>query len=464
MGGNVREEVRAQLTGYIARNSSEKISFEEWNGDKLAAYIQSEFLREDLMPEEARSLLRKSLSMIDEPDVSYRHFAKLVRKISSVQEQGDRQRITAIRQLGICLWILFGWSRDAKNTEAAYRAAEITLLYAWGIVKFYIDKNTNRSRAINSAFFSIFSAYTQICEDFLATNVLPYVDKRHALSHAIFSRHNLDVNLKLFDLLGRIAMAGLWSHWFLTLETEVEPQIAAALQEKVLKNIEALKALISNNPALLLPAKDDQAIDIMIATLLLAYEVSNKGYVADWLGQIAERSRFSYKMNERYPAVFSDYGELLGHPQSEEIDYRERATSASILYPSISLWAALLGEMSIYEKIAKIKTDLMPHCTFQFWYPDETSEEHFYRNSDAHGAVLPNPVVEKSPRELLEQAFGECDSASHTRSLSAVRCGWWPLIVIACRHHRMPLPLDFFQAIYLSTLPKNKNGESGSTN
>ena len=105
IGGNGLEQVRPLLTGYIAQNSKANISFEEWNGDKLAAYIQSEFLREDLLPEQARSLLRKSLAMLDEPEISYRHFAALIRTLSAVEALNDMQRVTAIRQMSICLWI-----------------------------------------------------------------------------------------------------------------------------------------------------------------------------------------------------------------------------------------------------------------------------------------------------------------------------------------------------------------------
>lgn len=51
IGGDVQEQVRPLITGYIAQNAKENISIEEWDGDKLAALIQSSFLREDLLPE-----------------------------------------------------------------------------------------------------------------------------------------------------------------------------------------------------------------------------------------------------------------------------------------------------------------------------------------------------------------------------------------------------------------------------
>lgn len=99
IGGDVQEQVRPDLTGYFAQNSKANISFAEWNGDKLATYIQSCFLREDLLPEQARSHLRKSLAMLDEPEISYDHFASLIRALSGVDALTDAQRVTSIRQM-----------------------------------------------------------------------------------------------------------------------------------------------------------------------------------------------------------------------------------------------------------------------------------------------------------------------------------------------------------------------------
>ena len=88
------------------------MAFEEWNGDKLASLILENFLREDLLPKDARAELRKSLALLDEPESSYRHFANLIKSLSKVKdnESGDK-KVTVLRQINICLWILFAWAR-----------------------------------------------------------------------------------------------------------------------------------------------------------------------------------------------------------------------------------------------------------------------------------------------------------------------------------------------------------------
>ncbi|MCG8023945.1 MAG: hypothetical protein JAZ02_08170 [Candidatus Thiodiazotropha endolucinida] len=448
IGGDVQEQVRPLLTGYIAQNTKTNIRFEEWNGDKIASYIQSSFLREDLLPAQARSLLRKSLAMLDEPEVSYRHFASLIRALAEVEHLNDPRRVTAIRQMSICLWILFAWAREAENMESAYLASEFTLLHAWTVVRLYTGQRNKTARAVETAFVSIFSAYRDICSEFLGKNVLPYADKLHALSVAVHSSCSLDVNLKLFDLLGRLGTAGIWAYWGALRCPEEEETLKEATLRETATYVESIKALILNNPALVLPIKDGQAIDVFIAASLLATDRDNCNFITDWLSEMLERAGFSYKVNGKYPCALEAYGDLLVHPKSSEADYRSNATSASILYPSIALWAALLNDDATYTAVAILKQNQLQHCTFQFWYPDDRSEAHFYANTENHGATLANLAIDEPKETFLSQVFGECTHLPYFKELSAVKFGWWPLILIACRHYRLPLPLHIVEGLH----------------
>jgi hypothetical protein len=447
IGGDVQEQVRPQLGGFFERNSTASITFEEWNGDKLASLIQSCFLREDLLPEHARARLRKSLALLDEPEASYQHFAALITSLAVVDSQKDADRVTALRQMGICLWILFVWARDAANMEAAYLSSELTLLHGWKMVSRYAGKKGKGTLAVETAFSAIFSAYQQICSEFLATNILPHVGKLHALSSAVRASCSLDINLKLFDLLGRLATDGIWAYWATCRFTDEEPEAKQRRVQEVWMRMSAVKALISNNPALLLPVKDDQAIDIFVAALLLAFDEHNHDDLKTWLAEMLRRASFAYRVHGPYPCTLRSYSDLLLHPKPGDNEYRANVTSGSILYPIIALWAALLGDDETYNNIAHLKQEHLGHCNFQFWYPDECSEVHFYTGGDSHGAVLSNVSVDRSKEELLAQVFGECDRSPYFKEMSAIKFDWWPLVVVACRHYRLPLPLHLLEGL-----------------
>lgn len=447
-GGDIKEQVRTQVEGYIKKNTSEEVSFEEWNGDKLASLILSNFLQEDLLPKHARSQLRKSLALLDEPEASYQHFSKLIRLFSIENLSKDKDILTALRQINICLWILYAWARDEGNMESSFLSSEYSLLHAWELSKTYFSKKTKVAKAIQSVFLSLLSTYTLISSQYLDEKILPHTSELHALSVAVQSSDHLDVNLKLFDLLGRLSIGGLLMYWSLNRIEKTELKRIQELQAGVSKYSNSIKQLIVNNPVLFLPIKDDQAIDIALAVMLLMTDVNNHKDIKLWLSELVYRASFSYQVHGKYLCNLQNYTELLEHPLQNNEEYRKEITGGSILFPMIALWAGLLGDNDLYTQVQVIKEKYLSHCNFQLWYPDESSEKHFYTNSDFHGAVLSDVCIDRAMEELLKEVFDECEQTPHAKKLSVTIYGLWPLILIACRHYRLPVPVHLWESFY----------------
>ncbi len=142
-GGEVKEIIRPVVSGFLSRLTSDDLTFSEWNGDRLAALIEQHLLREELLPENCRSLLRKSLAMLDEPEISFKHFSHLAYRLTQTKDLPPEKKLRSIRQLYLSLWILFSWCREEDNLESAYLAAEFVLLYTWDVSKFSIDQKKN---------------------------------------------------------------------------------------------------------------------------------------------------------------------------------------------------------------------------------------------------------------------------------------------------------------------------------
>lgn len=433
-GGDIQEEVRLQVEGYITQKTSDKIAFEEWNGDKLAELILTSFLHENLLPD-LHSQLRKSLALLDEPDASYQHFSKLIKTLSS-NCQDDKDIVKRLRQINICLWILFSWARDIGNIEAAYLAGELSMLHAWQLAKSFVSKKTKTALEVQDTFNSILDVYLRISLEY-ARKIIPYVSKRYAISNAIHSQFGLDVNLKLFDILGRLSTLGICMA--LRVETTDDKY-----QKLISSHSEATKQFIFNNPELLLPVKDSQVTDISI-TILFFLISGDIEFVKKWLSEIVQRADFSYLTRNHYPCNISKYSQLVEHvlmPNKSD-DYFQEVTQGSILFPTIALWAALLEDGELYQQIRMLKENHLKHSNFQLCFPDESSEKHFYLNDDIHGTALCEVWIERSMDEFLKQIQEECQY-SHFDKLSAIESGFAPLIIMACRHYRLPLPPNLF--------------------
>lgn len=442
-GGDVQEQVRHQFNGFTAQNTKPgRITFEEWNGDKLANLIQSHLLREDLIADGSRSDLRKTLALIDEPDASYEYFASLVRGIDEACSKDD-DRVRGLRQLSVCLWILFSWSREADNLECAYRASEFALLHGWDINRAFAGKKSNASEAASASFMSIFQVYRQISLTYLA-KIAPHITKEHALSSAVRGGASIDVNLKIFDLLGRLAIGGIWSFARLLATNEQDTAYAGLLNE-VTAAMAAIGWLIETNPTLYAPLKDDQAIEVGLAACLLLSCNDGREILLSWLPEMLERIGFAFATDAKYPSVVNTYAELLDHPLRKESNYRERATSAAILYPVLAHIAALLGDDAIFQRVNRIQREILPHCNFQLWFPDDMSEGNLYSNKELHGIALTDIKLQGGRTAFLDMLAGEIAQLPQGFALSCVKNGWWPLVLVACRHFRLPLPPQLLQ-------------------
>ena len=82
----------------------------------------------------------------------------------------------------------------------------------------------------------------------------------------------------------------------------------------------------------------------------------------------------------------------------------------------------------------------------QVWLLDEGSEKHFYLNDAVHGTALAELPITNGGQDLLKFLTDASKSADGFQSLSAVKAGYFPLILTASRHYRLPVPhplLDF---------------------
>lgn len=443
-GGDLKQNMQLTVAAYEEKYSTDTISFSEWGGERLANLIEENFLKEDLLPDQYRRSLRKSLAMLDEPEISYSHFRNLALQLASNDQSNTSSgTLTSIRQLHLSLWVLYAWCREADNLESAYLCSEYALLTAWESGKDAFTKRDKCSKALCSTLDSIISLHILICRTYHETSILPHVGKLHGLSHAVRPSCALDVNLKMFDILGRLATTGLWLYWQILENVENKDRYDVNLQDMD-RYHDAVLLLINNNPMLHAPYKDEQAIDIALAILFLALNPVKKEELHTWLSNIVSQIEFAFRSNGSYPCHLESYQRLLEHPSKENDAYLEEVTQGSVIYPAISLAAALHEFDDVYSKVQNIKSEHLKHCNLQVWFPSADSEANYYSNKKIHGATLSNVSIDKETTFFIDEIIKECEASRDLHDLSAIVHGFGPIILIASRHYRLPVPFHFF--------------------
>jgi hypothetical protein len=438
-GGDVHESARSLVTQFTKRHTKGKISFEEWNGDKIAELLLTGVLREELLPKPLRSSFQKAVAMVDQPEIAHQHFARLLNALRT-GVQTEKAAVRAARQMYICLWVMFVWARDIDNLDAPYRGGELVLLNLWEMVKPFIGKKTANARAVVTVVGHAIKLHIQIGTLLLDQKILPNTDRRNALSVAVPTRTSVDVNLKMFDMLGRLAMTGLWMVWAGSLGGSIDPNLQANLDRLVKAGMEMIK----NNPVLFLPLQDEQAIEV---ALFLMFAVRSGTFNRDihaWLHEMAQRLDIAVRSNGRYPCRFTDYQDLIDHPKNRSDEYRKDALAGSVLIPLLAAWLAAFKDCGSLDRLAALKAGDLQDCTLQFWLPDKESEDHLYLNDEMHGLALADLPFGGNGSELLQTIVEACDSNDGFDALSANPSGHWPVVLTACRHYRLPVPPQFW--------------------
>lgn len=107
-GGDLKQELEINLSQYTQAKKNDQIKFEVWNGDRIAGLLEKHLINEQLfLQDDLKSLLRKSLAMVDQPEVSFRNFSLLIHKLfENIENSKIKNQLTIIRQSYLALGIL----------------------------------------------------------------------------------------------------------------------------------------------------------------------------------------------------------------------------------------------------------------------------------------------------------------------------------------------------------------------
>jgi len=435
IGGEVHEHMREKLTGFFERHSTSRISFQEWDGDRLTELVLNGLLREEVLPTPLRSAFRKSVAMVDEPETAIEHFSTLTRALLD-DEKGPKARVRAARQLCICTWVLFTWARGAGNLEAAYRASEISLLATWELLRRSMNKKQVPNKDIVLVLHQAISLHITVAQLFV-TKVTNIAGVLHGASTATGARSPLDVNLALFEMLGRIGLLGQWLHWF----RAQAPENAANFQSELRSLAEFGAELINNNPALFLPAADMQTTSIALFLQLWISEELDTSPIRSWLVEMSGRLGYTVKTRGAFPSCATEYADLDEHlsGRSDEEQFKE-ATAGSTLIPTLAAWLHALGEKEAYENLAELTNEDLSHCTLQLWVPDESSEPALFVGGQHHGKAISGLDLRAGGEELISGISKACAGLFPLERMSPVAYGYWPILFVAFHLQKLPIP------------------------
>ena len=439
IGGEVKESIRSLWRGFADNNKTKKIRYREWNGDRLANFILSGLLNKELLNVNNRVAFQKAVAMVSEPETSYHHFKNLAFRLTDKVED-DRRGTTRLRQLLICHWVLVSNGMETENLEAPYRTCELALLYTWDTLnRSSTTKETERNERLE-IFRYLLKLYLSIGHKLIIDKIGAHSQQKFALSFAVRSKSALDVNLALFETMGRASLLGLWHHFIGNMPTEDNRDAHLTKRDKF-QNISI--SLINNNCTLANPIRDDHHVEIGLL-MLLSQVCGNIPNVQEFLREITSRLVYRYQMRNLWPTHFCDYRELARHPIDRSDEYFKKSTKGSVLVPFIRVALERIEADEDLKAFESTIVDKLAEMTQQVWVPHDKTDKFIWRQGTSEGIAIPvgNMESEKpKPTSLhshvddIVQQFSSFNEMSGTISGLLV-----PMFLMACRHHRLPLP------------------------
>ena len=447
IGGTVQQSIRLEVNDYykdLTENS--ELSIIEWNGEEIADMVLKGVMNESIFTSPVKSAFRKSVAMIEEPDTCLRYFNELLYLIYKKKPKKTKDLLLAARQVYLATSVIFSWCRDINNLESAYRVSALATLHMWHWSNPMFGKTKLKS-LLNDIMQSMLGLDIEISSSYIYNHICPYSGSMDILSQSVDSPQSVDINLKLFEALGRVSLYGLWLQCRRTMlghdaSEQLDENFSKELDLEIQKVSKILLDMVTNNLTLHSPIRDDHAIEITLTSLffMLNDELDS---IKDWIKEITISSILNHKTNQQYPCMLKNYRELVKHPVPSE-QYKKKVTLGSILYPTLAVWLAKTEEIDTFLYLEEFFQNFMKHSTWQLWVPDDSTENHLYLNSALHGKCVCNINISNGIEALFKQLEYEIEQSCEFNELSAIRHCHWPIVLVACRLYRLPIPIHFW--------------------
>jgi hypothetical protein len=402
-------------------------------------------LARELLDETPRRSFQKAVAMVNEPNACYQYSRSFLSDLLLEEGLPQNTQLLRLRQAYICMNAVVTWAIEADNLESTYAVSELGVLLCWNIVRTAppTRRPTKYEQALAALLDQFIKLHLACSERYLAKTAFAHSQQLHALSTSVRSREAVDVNLAMFELLGRVAIHGCWTALLAQTFSERDPELARSLRESTGRNLDTIVRLVNSNPTLNSPFKDDHMIEVALV-MYLAQMTGSTDRFFPWLRSIASQTTLALAINSHYPTCFRDYIDILNHPASSEPSYREEACSGSILYPYLFIWLEQSADDSVEIEFRERLEKFLPNCTHQAWLPDEETDALIWRGDTYHGVCVTDLAPQRGFKEVAETLNMAIENCFNINEISAVKSGLSVLLLAACRHHRLPVPPHFW--------------------
>lgn len=359
--GTVDANAQPTLNGFIKSEFPEG-NFERWDLAKLTSLFSKYLFDETLLADdESYRLFKKCLVLLDAEENDYSDISRLIelqlQKLDKAKRNNKRSLQICFATLRLIVSMVYFYSQESDNLYPAKFCVDTVVLKVWAwILKGKREKKTSILRLFNGLVMQqmlIYEEYVNKILQFANFNKSLY-SFQASLTEQVF------YPLRCYDFLGDLI------YFYLLTEA-----YGADLKKVGKIRMNALKAIIRNNPACTVPLLDTHSIPILLVFRFMAFRIKDhddEDCLVSFIIDTILNTMIRYKKNNMWPELSGNRMALVKSLIKKSEEY---ACDSSLLILNLFEIIAHLNIPNLYSIFKKLVEE--SDVNLQVAYP-ETSE------------------------------------------------------------------------------------------
>ena len=359
--GTVDANAQPTLNGFIKSEFPEG-NFERWDLAKLTSLFSKYLFDETLLADdESYRLFKKCLVLLDAEENDYSDISRLIelqlQKLDKAKRDNKRSLQNCFATLRLIVSMVYFYSQESDNLYPAKFCVDTVVLKVWAwILKGKREKKTSILRLFNGLVMQqmlIYEEYVNKILQFANFNKSLYSFQASLTEHVFYP-------LRCYDFLGDLI------YFYLLTEA-----YGADLKKVGKIRMNALKAIIRNNPACTVPLLDTHSIPILLVFRFMAFRIKDQDdeeCLVSFIIDTILNTMIRYKKNNMWPEMRGNRMALVKSLIKKSEEY---ACDSSLLILTLFEIIAYLNIPDLYSIFKKLVEE--SDVNLQVAYP-ETSE------------------------------------------------------------------------------------------
>ena len=426
--GRIKQSIQQNWRGYV--ENCQDHEYEYWGIGFLTNQFQANLLNDDSFSNEVRSLIRKTIINLENPNYDLKDYNNLL-KILLTEFQGAKQkrkRIKLLKQLRLIVSIITKYCQEADNLKHAVKCVERYILYLWpevakdenneGLVQSFLDAYHDLAKVFLAYYHKI--SYISLIEDGFGKNT------HEALIYT-------DV---LYEQIGIFSLCGVILLQMVDLTSEKNENISSNIEKKAEDIVDSLIHILNNNRIFFNPRADDHHIEINLLLILL-YRLNRINDIRSILQMFCKQIGEGFVLSKIFPVFSNSTREIA----ELDVNYEKRKDyeySSSTLFVSLVEWTLVLGNEKTYKNYVHLKKEFLKDIDLALWFPDKDTEAELYTKNTVSdtGYTLTGIELSDNFEEYKALTIEEHTNNCTEKDFSFMEKSFWSIGLIAARHYR----------------------------